>query len=356
MKLFITSIFLSLLFQVSGQNHQREELNIPDIPGYITLTCDFHMHTYFSDGEVIPGVRVREAWTEGIDAIAITDHIEWWRFKEGDYASLNKHYEDALDEAEKRDIILIRAIELTKSMPPGHMNMIFLKDVDQVDINDYRLALEEGKKQGAFIFWNHPGWEAQAPDGAKWYKEHTEMFEKGWMNGIEVANWNDWYPVVFDWILEKDLTIIGNSDVHMPAGEYLRLTGQEHRPLTLVFAKEPTEEGIHEALLEKRTGVWFKDLIIAREEHAAMLVREAIKIDGIRETGKEKYLVRLMNTSDFNFSIVEINDESSNQILGAGKSIDVTVHASEAPDSITLKLKNVKISSDKILQLTLTAN
>lgn len=32
--------------------HVRKEINIPDILGYKTLKCDFHIHTIFSDGVV----------------------------------------------------------------------------------------------------------------------------------------------------------------------------------------------------------------------------------------------------------------------------------------------------------------
>lgn len=38
--------------------HFRKEILIPDIAGYLTLKCDFHMHTVFSDGNVWPTVRV----------------------------------------------------------------------------------------------------------------------------------------------------------------------------------------------------------------------------------------------------------------------------------------------------------
>ena len=55
----------------------RREVKIPDIAGYRTLKCDFHTHTVFSDGRVWPTVQVEEAWREGLDAIAITDHIEY---------------------------------------------------------------------------------------------------------------------------------------------------------------------------------------------------------------------------------------------------------------------------------------
>ncbi|HBG87129.1 MAG TPA: hypothetical protein DEG09_08890 [Marinilabiliaceae bacterium] len=47
----------------------RKEIRIPNVLGYQTLKCDFHMHTIFSDGDVWPAVRVQEAWEEGLDAI-----------------------------------------------------------------------------------------------------------------------------------------------------------------------------------------------------------------------------------------------------------------------------------------------
>ena len=72
-------IILIFLFSFSTLcfSQNRTEINIPDIPGYLTLKCDFHMHTVFSDGDVWPTVRVQEAWLEGLDAISITDHIEY---------------------------------------------------------------------------------------------------------------------------------------------------------------------------------------------------------------------------------------------------------------------------------------
>ena len=56
---------------------EQNQANFPDIPGFKTLKCDFHMHTVFSDGNVWPTVRVDEAVREGLDVIAITDHIEY---------------------------------------------------------------------------------------------------------------------------------------------------------------------------------------------------------------------------------------------------------------------------------------
>jgi len=58
------------------------KINFPDIMGYKTLKCDFHMHTVFSDGQVWPTTRVTEAVRQGLDAIAITDHIEYQPHKD----------------------------------------------------------------------------------------------------------------------------------------------------------------------------------------------------------------------------------------------------------------------------------
>ncbi|MCM8782168.1 MAG: histidinol phosphate phosphatase domain-containing protein [Candidatus Omnitrophica bacterium] len=37
---------------------------------------DFHTHTIFSDGELIPSELVRRAWVKGYEAIALTDHVD----------------------------------------------------------------------------------------------------------------------------------------------------------------------------------------------------------------------------------------------------------------------------------------
>jgi hypothetical protein len=100
----------------------RKEIRIPNILGYQTLKCDFHMHTIFSDGVVWPTVRVTEAWEEGLDAIAITDHIEKNPSKKYVTGDHNASYEMAIDEANEKNILLIRAGEVTRKMPPGHLN------------------------------------------------------------------------------------------------------------------------------------------------------------------------------------------------------------------------------------------
>src|SRR5512138_59970 len=67
-------ILVLLLATLPCAGQVRDPLPVPNVPGYRTLKCDFHMHTVFSDGEVWPTTRVNEAWREGIDCISITDH------------------------------------------------------------------------------------------------------------------------------------------------------------------------------------------------------------------------------------------------------------------------------------------
>jgi 3',5'-nucleoside bisphosphate phosphatase len=257
---------------------QRKELRFPDPEGFITLKCDFHMHTPFSDGYVWPTERVKEAWLEGLDVISITDHIEYRRNAGYLTKDLNAPYELARREAEKYNMILIRGAEITRNMPPGHFNAIFLDDVNAVEKDDFMEAMEAAVRQGAFIFWNHPGWRQGAADTPYWYPVHKEMLRKGWMHGIEIVNWEWYYPEAHASALEYGLTMFGNSDIHGAASEAKAADPEWHRPMTLVFAKTRTTEGVREALKNGRTAVWYKQTLYAQEEFARPLVEQSLRI------------------------------------------------------------------------------
>ena len=74
--LLVSFSSFSISQTVIKKDTDSPKFEIPDIPGYYTMKCDFHMHTVFSDGKVWPDVRVKEAIAEGLDAISITDHVE----------------------------------------------------------------------------------------------------------------------------------------------------------------------------------------------------------------------------------------------------------------------------------------
>ena len=57
----------------------RREIVIPGVNGYNAYKADLHIHSVYSDGDVTPEYRVREAWNDGLDVIAMTDHVEYRR-------------------------------------------------------------------------------------------------------------------------------------------------------------------------------------------------------------------------------------------------------------------------------------
>lgn len=296
--LLIAFLFIQSNF---AQSLNRKSLIVPNLPGFVSLKCDFHMHTVFSDGSVWPTVRVEEAYLEGLDAISITDHIEYLPYKKDVKPDHNRSFELAEEAAKRSDIILIQGTEVTRNMPPGHLNAIFINDADLIDIHKYRDALQAAKDQGAFIFWNHPGWVSQAPDGIKWFDEHTELVEAGLINGIEIVNYNEWYPDALQWCMEKDLTIISNSDIHESLTSFLDKHEVEHRPMTLVFAKERSLEGIKEALFAKRTLAWFEEKVIGKEEYLLGIAKASLKLREPHLKNNKSEFRKLTNNSSFHF-------------------------------------------------------
>src|SRR5512140_1118364 len=93
----------------------RTEVTVPTIPGYLTLKCDFHMHTVFSDGIVLPGSRVQEAWLNGLDVIAITDHVRKDPVNQTAPGDNNRSYELARTRAQELGMVLVKAGEISRS-------------------------------------------------------------------------------------------------------------------------------------------------------------------------------------------------------------------------------------------------
>ena len=166
MKIFSARlVFLAALCISVAQAHEpitraRTPVNVPNIPGYLTLKCDFHIHTVFSDGLVWPSVRSEEAWRQGLDAIAITDHIEYQPHKADVSTNHNRSYQIASKAGDDLDLLVIKGSEITHKMPPGHLNAIFLTNSLSLATTNWQDQTRIAHEQGVFIFWNHPGWDA----------------------------------------------------------------------------------------------------------------------------------------------------------------------------------------------------
>jgi hypothetical protein len=320
----------------------RKEIQLPDIPGYKTLKCDFHIHTVFSDGLVWPTVRVTEAWEEGLDAIAITDHIEYKPHREFVKGDHNSSYEIARPLAEAKDLILVRGGEITRGMPPGHLNGLFLEDVNALDKKEAFEAIREVDRQGGFIQWNHPGWKAQQPDTCLWMDMHQQLFEEGLIHGIEVFNHTEWYPVALDWCLNKNLSVLGNSDIHKVTAHQYHLN-DSHRPMTLVFAKERTKESLKEAMFARRTVAWFDGKMAGPEKLLKAFFKASLEIQQFKDSNK----LKIKNIADMPFE------------LSAGSQFNFTIPALgevyiTVPDKIEkVNIRNLYTQSTQCLTIDL---
>jgi len=129
----LSGLLIFLILTETSLAQSRRIINFPDIQGYQTLKCDFHLHTVFSDGTVWPTIRVEEAWKEGLDAISITDHIEYRPHSTDMNADHNRSFEIAEPLAKELKILLIHGAEITRNMPPGHLNTLFIKNANLLD-------------------------------------------------------------------------------------------------------------------------------------------------------------------------------------------------------------------------------
>ncbi len=341
----------------NGNDSQRTNLQIPNIPGFITLTGDFHSHTIFSDGEVWPTVRILEAWQEGLDVIAITDHLEYKPHKSYLQADHNTSYEIAKIEAKKKDILLVKGSEITRSMPPGHLNALFITDANALDKPDWKDAFQEVSNQDALMIWNHPGWKAQQPDTTKLFDIHKELIATKKISGIEVANYTEWYPIALDWCIKNHLAVFANSDIHEPIQQLFDLS-KTHRPMTLLFVRERSLEGVKEAIKAARTVAWFENQLAGPEELLAKLVKESIKIGSpYYRTGDEetdfKYF-EVTNLSDFQFEFVnesKTNGAPKKFSLQPRKSIVLTIYKNEKSLKCTIVNIHTGVKSNLAVDL-----
>jgi histidinol phosphatase-like PHP family hydrolase len=238
--LFASAFFYSSYSQGDTPEEGARAIEFPDIPGYVTLKCDLHMHTVFSDGSVWASIRVREALMDGLDAISITDHLEYQpKKKDIPHTDRNRGYELALESAKGKDLLVIPGAEITRNMPTGHFNAIFVKDANKLNQKDVMEVFREAKNQEALVFWNHPHWTAQKPDGVAVLTDmHQKLLAEGLFAGIEIYNDVTYSDEALEIAREHQLAILGNSDVHGPIDWGYDVSVGEHRPVTLVFATE----------------------------------------------------------------------------------------------------------------------
>ena len=167
------------------------------LDNYLTLVCDFHTHSVFSDGSGWPDIRVEEAQRDKIDVLAVTVHLEYQpHISDIPHPDRNRSYQLATKYSNS-DLLIVSGAEITRRMPLGHANAIFLEDANKLHSADEIAGIvpkddmrpfKAANKQKAFVFWNHPTWRQEQYGDVVITEMHKTLFSKGYLHGVEVVN------------------------------------------------------------------------------------------------------------------------------------------------------------------------
>ncbi|MCF0172870.1 MAG: PHP domain-containing protein [Bacteroidales bacterium] len=332
------------------------KIDVPDLPGYKTLKCDLHIHTNESDGKVEPMMRVTEAWAEGLDVIAITDHqpflghTTFKGHKQG--YDHNTSYKKALAEARNKGITLIRGFELSSGVNAlGHINFIFVPDNNEYHFNfdeniPFELAHEmlvKARGEDIFVTANHPGWPDQDSELSDWLKA---QIDEGLIQGMEVFNAYEFYPRAIDHINEYGLTFIGASDSHDPT-HFLYETDKVTRPLTLLFATGNSQEEIKEALVNHRSIALAKNILAGTPEWLVKFLTASLDVELVEDRGAS-LRIRIYNNSDIPY-VLDCGDPSKQILVPAHRYCDMT--RSKGDLALKYKVLNMFVSSTENLEI-----
>ncbi len=303
---------------------QASQIALPAIPGFHTLKGDLHLHTVFSDGHVWPSFRVYEANRDGLDFIALTDHVDY----EGNPKEIERDYNRAFDlavaAAKGTRLIVLRGGEISPRTPPYHANAIFLQNANTLPTPymsetkgsfvmkakpsnaELMAPFIEASRQGAFIIYNHPAylydWNETTMGADLMTPFHRSLLRQGMLHGVEVVNSGRYYKKAHRIAMEHNLTLIAGSDEH---SDIANTHKGSHRPMTLVFSRDSTAAGIREAMLARRTAIYFKDFIIGRKAEIEPFFHSAVTatVEQSQRHNEPLLLVHLANSSDIAFNI-----------------------------------------------------
>tara|TARA_B100000242_G_scaffold293128_1_gene270297 strand:+ start:3686 stop:4819 length:1134 start_codon:yes stop_codon:yes gene_type:complete len=343
--------FFLLLLVFAFKSHSQGLKTFFESPNdFYYISSDLHIHTVFSDGVVWPTLRVDEALRDSIDLISLTEHIEYQsHLSDIPHKNRNRSFQIAGGYVKNQPLAVVHGTEITKPMPPGHFNAIFINDANRFfDVDkkplEFSNAIKEANKQGAFVFWNHPHWEANRSDGiAKLDPIHKEIINKGLLHGIEVVNFDTFSEEALQIALENELTIMGTSDVHiLIEWDFINKKESYHRPLTFIITKNKSIESIKKALFNGDTFVWYRDLIIGKSKNLNQVIENNLEIISkgynYRDRKVEILEVELKNKSVAPISLNYIGEYTFHNDY---KYIDLSPKSSKI---IYIKTKEVKSS------------
>lgn len=398
--LFSIDIFsVGEVFVINDYKDMDRIINFPNTEKYKVIVADLHTHSVFSDGAVWPNVRVEEAVRDGIDLLAITEHLEYQpHIDDIPHPDRNRSFDIAEDIAKNKDLTVINGAEITRMFPPGHINAIFIEDANELiyldeakiseakeilkeipeeSLTNYedlswledaalaslwpvKSALIEARNQNAFTFWNHPAWSSEEFIGQPMLREiHKEFFRDNLLHGIEVANGDGYSEEAFRIALEYGLTVLGTSDVHgLIDWDYPSSIGA-HRPVTLILSESNSIDAIKSSLFSGKTVVWFKNNLIGLENNILELTNSYLKAKKVEILENSDIArVEIENVSDVRF-IIQVLDQSS--VVNESNLIEIAPNEKTVlqidngidKGSLDVKILNAFIAPNKNLLTTL---
>lgn len=362
---------LPVTAQGDDQHRHDRRIEFPETAdGVKILTVDLHTHSVFSDGQVWPSIRVEEAVRDGVDVLAITEHLEYQRHRlDIPNPDRNRAFLVAKNEAAMRglsDVIIVNGSEITRDNPPGHVNAVFIDDANPLLVTDAEAAIRAANDQGAFVFWNHPHWLPQAHDGiARTTEMHDRLIDEGLLHGVEVVNGTlDGYSEhALAIALEHEITILGTSDIHGLVDWTHDAGHGGHRPMTLVLAPDTSEDAVKQALFDGKTVAFNYDDLIGREEHVSTVVNACLSLQAGGYAGHFTVLpVRLVNRCPVNFNLRNTTANKTFQNYSdviqapANSAVMLQVRMGETPQDLTLKFEvlNTQIRPREHLTISLS--
>ena len=185
----------------------------------------------------------------------------------------------------------------------------------------------------------------------------TKLYESKWLHGIEVANGDNYYPEAHKWCLEKKLTMMANSDIHAPS-LITKTTPENHRTITLVFAKERTLEAVRQAFGKGRTAVWYKNRLIGKDDWLDAIFRASVKVVSVTRKGRRKAELQIANNCHLNIRLRRTGEMGPDELLlPAGQSITFNTKITKKADRMELAYtaENMLVAPEKGLPVKITA-
>ena len=278
----------------------RRPAAFPKAGEYQVLLGDFHTHTCTDgcEGNHTPEGKAREAWADGLDVLAITDHY-----------TVNA-YPAARPEAERLELLLIpgEEIPVEDSAFVGHV--ISLGPARAMKGPSLNGLLRAIRSADGLTILAHPYYEkgdercaaavaALAAGLFDGVELHSASTCRSHAHGATTLAGATYFERAWEWHKQYGLTLFACSDSHY----YTAWEPSAERARTIIFAAEKTWPAVRDALRQGRTLAWFDGAVwgdrqwldalwetsVEWPSTCALLVRENRRLTEMSVTNKSQF-------------------------------------------------------------------